>query len=100
MNNLKNFIIDYEKIISNIEKGEAKLQKIQEIQDVLTQKITSHRNPLQQLKSPYHQNKGRNYTEDEDRYLVNFNNYLTLKQLKNLMILIYIYYYYYFYYYY
>jgi len=61
---------DYEKIISNIEKGEAKLQKIQEIQDMLTAKISSQRNPLQQLKIPYHQNKGRNYTEDEDRYLV------------------------------
>jgi len=61
---------DYEKIISNIEKGEAKLQKIQEIQDMLTAKISSHRNPLQQLKIPYHQNKGRNYTEDEDRYLL------------------------------
>jgi SWI/SNF-related matrix-associated actin-dependent regulator of chromatin subfamily A member 5 len=61
---------DYEKIISNIEKGEAKLQKIQEIQDMLTAKISSQRNPLQQLKIPYHQNKGRNYTEDEDRYLL------------------------------
>jgi len=61
---------DYEKIISNIEKGEAKLQKIQEIQDILTAKISNHRNPLQQLKIPYHQNKGRNYTEDEDRYLL------------------------------
>jgi len=68
--NLYILFLDYEKIISNIEKGEAKLQKIQEIQDILTAKISSHRNPLQQLKIPYHQNKGRNYTEDEDRYLV------------------------------
>ncbi|ORX54808.1 hypothetical protein BCR36DRAFT_282567, partial [Piromyces finnis] len=61
---------DYEKIIYNIEKGEAKLQKMQEIQDILTAKISNHKNPLQQLKIPYHQNKGRNYTEEEDRYLL------------------------------
>lgn len=63
-------ISEYEKIIANIERGEAKLKKIQVIQEALTAKISSHRNPLQQLKIPYHQNKGRNYTEDEDRYLL------------------------------
>jgi len=61
---------DYERIISTIEKGEAKLRKIQEIQEQLTAKVSQHRLPLQQLKISYSQSKGKNYTEDEDRFLV------------------------------
>ncbi|KNC98614.1 uncharacterized protein SPPG_06295 [Spizellomyces punctatus DAOM BR117] len=63
-------IADYEKIIANIEKGEAKLKRTQEIQDALTAKVRQHRAPLQQLKIQYLQSKGKNFTEEEDRFLL------------------------------
>ncbi|KAI9000230.1 member of the imitation-switch class of ATP-dependent chromatin remodeling complex [Gaertneriomyces semiglobifer] len=63
-------LADYEKIIANIEKGESKLRKTQEIQDQLSAKIRQHKAPLQQLKIQYLQSKGKNYTEDEDRFLL------------------------------
>ncbi|KAJ1343391.1 hypothetical protein BSLG_001981, partial [Batrachochytrium salamandrivorans] len=51
-----------------IEKGEARLKKIQEVQESLSAKIGKYRIPLQQLKLSYGQNKGKNYTEEEDRF--------------------------------
>lgn len=36
----------------------------------MTAKVSRHRLPLQQLKLTYNQNKGRNYTEEEDRFLL------------------------------
>eukprot|EP00842_Homolaphlyctis_polyrhiza_P006653 jgi/Hompol1/698/HPOL_004308-RA len=61
---------DHEKIIANVEKGEARLRKIQETQDILTNKVSKYQLPLQQLKILYGQNKGKNYTEEEDRFLL------------------------------
>ena len=63
-------IADHEKIIAAIERGEAKLQRKQEIQDILTAKVNSCKNPQQQLKLSYGQNKGKFYTEEEDRFMV------------------------------
>ncbi|KAI8909880.1 SNF2 family N-terminal domain-containing protein [Powellomyces hirtus] len=63
-------LADYEKVIANIEKGESRLRKTQEIQDALTAKIKQHRLPLQQLKIQYLQSKGKNFTEEEDRFLL------------------------------
>ncbi|KAJ1336566.1 hypothetical protein BSLG_007350 [Batrachochytrium salamandrivorans] len=63
-------IPDYEKFVGNIEKGEARLKKIQEVQESLSAKIGKYRIPLQQLKLSYGQNKGKNYTEEEDRFLL------------------------------
>ncbi|KAJ3001472.1 hypothetical protein HKX48_002851, partial [Thoreauomyces humboldtii] len=63
-------LADYEKIIANIEKGESRLRKTQEIQDALTAKVKQHRAPLQQLRLQYSQSKGKNYTEEEDRFLL------------------------------
>ena len=65
-------IADHERIVSNIEKGEIKLRRVQDVQEILTAKISKLRLPLQQLKIPYNQSKGKNYTEDEDRFLVSF----------------------------
>ena len=65
-------IVDHEKIIAAIERGETKLQRKQEIQDILTAKVNSCKNPLQQLKLSYGQNKGKFYTEEEDRFMVCF----------------------------
>jgi len=59
-----------EKIIANIEKAEARLLKITEINAAIDQKISQARIPLQQVKLVYGQNKGKTYTEEEDRFLV------------------------------
>jgi SWI/SNF-related matrix-associated actin-dependent regulator of chromatin subfamily A member 5 len=56
--------------MANIERGESRLQKQQEIQDILTAKIASLKQPLQQLRINYGQSKGKNYTEEEDRFMV------------------------------
>ncbi|RUO96478.1 SWI/SNF-related matrix-associated actin-dependent regulator of chromatin subfamily A member 5, partial [Jimgerdemannia flammicorona] len=62
---------DYEKLISKIEKGESELLKQVEIQEQLSAKVTRHRMPLQQMKIQYSQpTKGKNYTEEEDRFLI------------------------------
>ncbi|KAK9722597.1 chromatin remodeling complex Adenosinetriphosphatase [Basidiobolus ranarum] len=63
-------LADHERIISNIEKGEARLKRQDEIQGQLTAKISQYRLPLQQLKLTHTQNKGKNYTEEEDRFLL------------------------------
>ncbi|KAI8848985.1 SNF2 family N-terminal domain-containing protein [Chytridium lagenaria] len=58
------------KAYSNIEKGERVLQKQFEIQEALTKKITSTRLPLQQLRFNYGQSRGKNFTEEEDRFMI------------------------------
>lgn len=63
-------IIDHERIIAAIEKGESKLQRQSDIQDQLSVVIHRHRVPLQQLKITYNQTKTKNYTEEEDRFLI------------------------------
>ncbi|PHZ07630.1 uncharacterized protein RHIMIDRAFT_242445 [Rhizopus microsporus ATCC 52813] len=64
-------ITDYERHIAKIEKGESELEKQADIQGQLTQKVKKHRVPLQQLKIHYTQpTKGKNYTEEEDRFLI------------------------------
>ncbi|KAG1145180.1 hypothetical protein G6F37_008896 [Rhizopus arrhizus] len=64
-------ISDYERHISKIEKGESELEKQADIQGQLTEKVKRHRVPLQQLKIHYTQpTKGKNYTEEEDRFLI------------------------------
>ncbi|KAI8923627.1 SNF2 family N-terminal domain-containing protein [Entophlyctis helioformis] len=63
-------ISDHEKIVANVERGEARLRKIQETADMIAAKVAKYRMPLQQLKMVYGQNKGKNYTEEEDRFLL------------------------------
>jgi hypothetical protein len=63
-------LADWEKILSNIEKGEQKIQKIIETNEIISQKIAQYRAPLQQVRFNYGQNKGKAYSEDEDRFLV------------------------------
>ncbi|KAF7726770.1 hypothetical protein EC973_008458 [Apophysomyces ossiformis] len=62
---------DYEKQISKIERGESEIEKQADIQEQLSEKVSRHRVPLQQLKIHYTQpTKGKNYTEEEDRFLL------------------------------
>ncbi|KAG0340855.1 hypothetical protein BG004_006257 [Podila humilis] len=63
-------IADHERIIAAIEKGESKLQRQSDIQEQLSAVVHRHRAPLQQLKITYNQTKTKNYTEEEDRFLI------------------------------
>jgi len=61
---------DYEKVITAIEKGEAKIKRREDVQRHIEAKVAHYRQPLQQLKIVYNQNKGKSYTDEEDRFLV------------------------------
>ncbi|KAI9328766.1 SNF2 family N-terminal domain-containing protein [Zopfochytrium polystomum] len=63
-------LTDWEKHINIIEKGELRLQNQTKIQECLRERIASHRLPLQQLKFNYGASKGKNFTEEEDRFLL------------------------------
>ncbi|QSL67055.1 hypothetical protein MERGE_001442 [Pneumocystis wakefieldiae] len=66
----------YERYISQIEAGEGRIQKQDRQTKLLHEKISQYRAPLQQLKIIYNQNKGKSYTEEEDRFLlVKLNEY-------------------------
>merc|ERR1712223_1626818 len=61
---------DIDRIIAQIEKGEAKIQRRALIRKALDAKIARYRAPFHQLRLAYGTNKGKNYTEEEDRFLV------------------------------
>lgn len=82
---------DYDRIIAQIERGEAKRQRKYTIKRVLDAKvcvflfsiapiafdflcnlpqIASYRAPFHELRLTYGSNKGKHYTEDEDRFLL------------------------------
>merc|ERR1712018_1041644 len=61
---------DIDRIIAQIEKGEAKIQRRALIRKALDAKIARYRAPFHQLRIAYGTNKGKNYTEEEDRFLV------------------------------
>lgn len=65
-------MLDYQRTIAKIEEGEAKLDKLNEVQQVLHRRVTSLTAPLHQLKINYGQIKGKSYSEEEDRFLVFF----------------------------
>lgn len=57
-------------LAAQIEKGEQKIQRRLEIQDALDKKVLAYPHPFQQLKIQYGGSRGKNFTEDEDRYMV------------------------------
>lgn len=63
-------LTDCERIIAQIEKGEQRIQRRQDIKRALEAKMTRYRAPFHQLRIAYGTNKGKNYTEEEDRYLI------------------------------
>ena len=56
--------------MSQIEKGEARIQRRALIKKALDAKIARYKAPFHQLRIGYGANKGKNYTEEEDRFLV------------------------------
>lgn len=61
---------DWEKIIKNIERGEQKIQRQQDIMNAIAAKLERYKNPWQELKLQYGANKGKAYTEEEDRFIL------------------------------
>merc|ERR1712025_1476862 len=61
---------DIDRIMAQIEKGETKIQRRALIRKALDAKIARYRAPFHQLRIAYGTNKGKNYTEEEDRFLV------------------------------
>ncbi|XKL63332.1 hypothetical protein PGB90_005696 [Kerria lacca] len=61
---------DIERILAQIDRGEAKIQRRVDIKHALDAKISRYRAPIHQLRIVYGNNKGKNYTEEEDRFLV------------------------------
>ncbi|KAF5841595.1 P-loop containing nucleoside triphosphate hydrolase protein [Dunaliella salina] len=61
---------DWEKVIKNIERGEQKIQRQADIQNAIANKLDKYKNPWQELKLVYGANKGKAYTEDEDRFIL------------------------------
>ncbi|PIK44240.1 hypothetical protein BSL78_18923 [Apostichopus japonicus] len=61
---------DIERIIGQIERGEAKIQRKIGIKRALDSKMGRYRAPFHQLRIAYGTNKGKNWTEEEDRFLV------------------------------
>ncbi|CAL2037227.1 unnamed protein product [Caenorhabditis brenneri] len=61
---------DSEKLISQIEKGEQRIQRKHAVKKALDAKIAKYKAPFQQLRISYGTNKGKTYTEEEDRFLV------------------------------
>ncbi|CAN7067800.1 unnamed protein product [Brassica rapa subsp. trilocularis] len=61
---------DYDRIIKNIEKGEGRISRKDEIMKAIGKKLDRYRNPWLELKIQYGQNKGKLYNEECDRFLV------------------------------
>uniref|UniRef100_A0A8C2Q2B0 SWI/SNF related, matrix associated, actin dependent regulator of chromatin, subfamily a, member 1 n=1 Tax=Cyprinus carpio TaxID=7962 RepID=A0A8C2Q2B0_CYPCA len=65
-----NELQDFEKIMAQIERGEARIQRRISIKKALDAKIARYKAPFYQLRIQYGTNKGKNYTEEEDRFLI------------------------------
>lgn len=63
-------LTDIERIMAQIERGEAKIQRRVSIKRALDAKMARYRAPFHQLRISYGTNKGKNYMEEEDRFLV------------------------------
>lgn len=61
----------HDRILSAIEKGESKLARVNEIQEIISRKLASTKDPLRRLEIKYSaQQKGKGFTKENDRYLI------------------------------
>ncbi|VAH56722.1 unnamed protein product [Triticum turgidum subsp. durum] len=61
---------DYERIIKNIERGEARITRKDEIMTAIGKKLDRYKNPWLELKVQYGTNKGKFYNEECDRFML------------------------------
>ncbi|KAL8105249.1 hypothetical protein AgCh_029151 [Apium graveolens] len=66
----RNDVKDYDKIIKNIERGEARISRKDEIMKAIGKKLDRYKNPWLELKIQYGQNKGKLYNEECDRFMI------------------------------
>jgi SWI/SNF-related matrix-associated actin-dependent regulator of chromatin subfamily A member 5 len=69
-------IPDFEKILKRVEEGERKITEKAKMAEALKTKVNSTENPWQSLAIKYGNNRGKLFTEDEDRFLVCMTNEL------------------------
>ena len=60
----------WERIISNIEKGEQRREAVKAHETALRRKVTSYKDPLKEMKISYGPSKGKQYTAEHDAFLV------------------------------
>ncbi|CAN1164462.1 ISWI chromatin-remodeling complex ATPase CHR17 [Linum perenne] len=76
---------DYDRIIKNIERGEAKISRKDEIMKAIKKKLDLYENPWLELKIQYDQNEGSLYSEECDRFMIcmvhkiGYGNWVELK---------------------
>ncbi|KAJ3074863.1 SWI/SNF- matrix-associated actin-dependent regulator of chromatin sub A member 5 [Podochytrium sp. JEL0797] len=63
-------LTDWEKYLTMIERGEHKIAVQVRVQEILSHRIRDLTMPLQQLRLNYGQSKGKNFTEEEDRFML------------------------------
>lgn len=63
-------LADFEKINQQIIRGETKLHRTRELKEILNKKMARYDNPWYQLRIHYGTNKGKGFTEDEDRFMI------------------------------
>jgi SWI/SNF-related matrix-associated actin-dependent regulator of chromatin subfamily A member 5 len=63
-------LADGERLQRNIERGEAKIARQSAIIRSISKKLEAYKNPARELKISYGTNKGKAYTEEEDRFLL------------------------------
>ncbi|KAL5995983.1 hypothetical protein ACLOJK_026056 [Asimina triloba] len=61
---------DFDRIIKNIERGEARISRKDEIMKAIGKKLDRYKNPWLELKIQYGQNKGKLYNEECDRFML------------------------------
>ncbi|CAA0814751.1 Putative chromatin-remodeling complex ATPase chain [Striga hermonthica] len=61
---------EYDRIIKNIERGEARISRRDEIMKAIGKKLDRYKNPWLELKIQYGQNKGKLYNEECDRFMI------------------------------
>lgn len=64
------FSTDYKKVTDKIEDGEKKIKELGATAERLNRKVKIYQFPMQELTLSYGQNKGKQYTEEEDRFLL------------------------------
>ncbi|XP_020254817.1 probable chromatin-remodeling complex ATPase chain isoform X2 [Asparagus officinalis] len=61
---------EYDRIMKNIERGEARISRKDEIMKAIGKKLDRYKNPWLELKIQYGQNKGKLYNEECDRFML------------------------------
>ncbi|XP_022740891.1 ISWI chromatin-remodeling complex ATPase CHR11 [Durio zibethinus] len=61
---------DYDRIIKNIERGESRISRKDEIMKAIGKKLDRYKNPWLEMKIQYGQNKGKLYNEECDRFMI------------------------------